>query len=122
MSEPAARSDLHARARRIRMLSCDVDGVLTDGRIFVCDDGSQIKAFSGLDGLGIKWLQASGVAVAWITGSLAPAVSIRARDLGVVHVVLGAENKLEPWEQLRSQLGIAAGLLRCRCGATWSRG
>jgi 3-deoxy-D-manno-octulosonate 8-phosphate phosphatase (KDO 8-P phosphatase) len=132
MNERAARSDLHARARRIRLLSCDVDGVLTDGRIFVCDDGSQIKAFSCLDGLGIKWLQASGVAVAWITGSLAPAVSIRARELGVAHVLQGADDKLAPWDRLRTQLGIGTDecahigddlpdlplLLRCGLAAT----
>lgn len=105
---PAIAIDLHARARRVRLLTCDVDGVLTDGRIFYCDDGSEIKAFSCLDGLGIKLLQETGAVVAWITGSTAPAVTIRARVLGVTHVVLGAANKLEPWEQLRRQLGFTA--------------
>ena len=99
--------DLHARARRVRLLTCDVDGVLTDGRIMYCDDGSEIKAFSCLDGLGIKMLQDSGAVVAWITGSNAPAVTKRARVLGVTHVMLGASNKLEPWEKLRGQLGFA---------------
>ena len=103
----AAAVDVHARARRVRLLTCDVDGVLTDGRIFYADDGSEIKAFSSLDGLGIKLLQDSGAIVAWITGSTAPAVTNRARMLGVKHVVLGAANKLEPWEQLRRQLGLA---------------
>jgi len=113
MSAIAAPSSLddalatHERARRVRLLSCDVDGVLTDGRIMVCDDGSQIKAYSCLDGLGIKWLQASGIVVAWISGSKAPSVSLRARELGVMHVVLGAEDKLTPWEQLRARLGVA---------------
>jgi 3-deoxy-D-manno-octulosonate 8-phosphate phosphatase (KDO 8-P phosphatase) len=100
-------ADLHARASRVRLLSCDVDGVLTDGRILYCDDGREIKAFSCLDGVGIKLLQESGAVVAWITGSAAPAVTNRARNLGVTHVVLGAANKLEPWEQLRRQLGFA---------------
>ncbi|HEY1459628.1 MAG TPA: HAD hydrolase family protein [Casimicrobiaceae bacterium] len=106
IAAPAAAPDVHERARRIRLLSCDVDGVLTDGRILMCDDGSQIKAFSSLDGLGIKWLQQQGIVVAWISGSRAASVSHRARDLGVEHVVLGAEDKLTPWERLRAQLGI----------------
>ena len=103
---PPLTDDLHARARRVRLLTCDVDGVLTDGRIFFADDGSEMKAFSSLDGLGIKMLQEAGAVVAWITGSKAPAVTIRAKVLGVNHVVLGAANKLEPWEQLRRELGF----------------
>ncbi len=100
--------DLLARARAVRMLSCDVDGVLTDGRIYYADDGSEIKAFSSLDGLGLKMLHEAGIVVAWITGSSAPAVNRRAKSLSVAHVVLGAENKLAPWERLRSELGMAA--------------
>jgi 3-deoxy-D-manno-octulosonate 8-phosphate phosphatase (KDO 8-P phosphatase) len=103
----AAGVELHARAQRVRLLSCDVDGVLTDGRILYCDDGSEIKSFSSLDGLGIKLLQDAGGIVAWITGSNAPAVTSRARVLGVTHVVLGAANKLAPWEALRRELGLA---------------
>jgi len=105
-SPSAIAIDLHSRARRVRLLSCDVDGVLTDGRIFFCDDGREIKAFSCLDGLGIKLLQDSGAVVAWITGSTSPSVTSRARVLGVTHVVLGAASKLEPWEHLRRQLGL----------------
>ncbi len=99
--------DLLARARAVRMLSCDVDGVLTDGRIYYADDGSEIKAFSTLDGLGLKMLHDAGIVVAWITGSSAPAVTRRAKTLSVAHVMLGAENKLAPWERLRSELGMS---------------
>jgi len=99
-------ADLHTRARRLRLLTCDVDGVLTDGRIFVAGDGSEFKAFSSLDGLGMRMLEQSGIAVAWITGSSAPAVSARAKMLGVKRVVLGAEHKLVPWERLRHELGV----------------
>ena len=67
-----------ARAR-IRLLTCDVDGVLTDGRIYVDDDGRETKAFSALDGVGINLLGRGGIAVAWITGSAAPAVAHRAQ-------------------------------------------
>ena len=100
-------NDVLVRARRVRLLTCDVDGVLTDGRIYVDDHGHETKAYSALDGVGIALLQRAGITVAWITGSTAPAVTIRARNLGVAHVVLGAADKLAPWEQLRRQLGLA---------------
>lgn len=96
--------ELTARARRIRLLSCDVDGVLTDGRIFVAEDGRELKMYSCLDGLGMKWLERSGIVVAWITGSKTPAVAHRARTLGIARVIAGAENKLDPWERLRNEL------------------
>jgi 3-deoxy-D-manno-octulosonate 8-phosphate phosphatase (KDO 8-P phosphatase) len=124
-----------ARARRIRLLSCDVDGVLTDGRIFVAEDGRELKAYSCLDGLGMKWLERSGVAVAWITGSRTPAVAHRARTLGIARVIQGAENKLDPWQRLRAELGLdpeecahigddlpdLAVITRCGLGATVPR-
>jgi 3-deoxy-D-manno-octulosonate 8-phosphate phosphatase (KDO 8-P phosphatase) len=127
---PAA--DLISRARRVRLLSCDVDGVLTDGRIFVAEDGRELKAYSCLDGLGMKWLERSGVVVAWITGSKTSAVEQRARTLGIARVILGAENKLDPWERLRAELSLApeecahigddlpdlAIITRCGLGAT----
>ena len=70
------------QARGIRLLTCDVDGVLTDGRIYVDDDGRETKAFSALDGVGLKMLMHAGITVAWITGSSAPAVMHRARVAG----------------------------------------
>ncbi len=94
------------RAHGIRLLTCDVDGVLTDGRIYVDDDGREFKAFSALDGVGLKMLMQSGITVAWITGSSAPAVMHRARSLGVSRVVLGAQDKLAPWEALRRELAL----------------
>ncbi len=81
---------------------------LPTARIYYADDGSEIKAFSTLDGLGLKMLHEAGIVVAWITGSSAPAVTRRAKTLSVAHVVLGAENKLAPWERLRAELGMAA--------------
>lgn len=134
-SDPVRASiapDLLDRARGVRLLSCDVDGVLTDGKLYYADDGSEIKAFCTLDGLGLKMLHDAGIVVAWITGSSAPAVVRRARHLSVQHVLLGAENKLAPWERLRDELGMAADecahigddlpdlplILRCRLGVT----
>jgi 3-deoxy-D-manno-octulosonate 8-phosphate phosphatase (KDO 8-P phosphatase) len=101
-----AADALSRRARGIRLLTCDVDGVLTDGRIYVDDDGRETKAFDALDGAGMKMLMRAGIAVAWITGSNAPAVTHRARALGVARVVLGAEDKLTPWESLRHAMGL----------------
>jgi len=94
------------RARAIRLLTCDVDGVLTDGRVYYLDDGSEMKAFHTLDGVGLKLLAHAGVAVVWITGSNAPAVAHRARALGVVRLVQGTEDKLAPWESLLRELGL----------------
>jgi 3-deoxy-D-manno-octulosonate 8-phosphate phosphatase (KDO 8-P phosphatase) len=93
-------------ARGIRLLTCDVDGVLTDGRIYVDDDGREQKAFNALDGVGLKLLMEAGITVAWITGSRAPAVLHRARSLGVARVIQGAEDKLTPWQALVRALDL----------------
>jgi 3-deoxy-D-manno-octulosonate 8-phosphate phosphatase (KDO 8-P phosphatase) len=101
-------TDALQRARRVRLLTCDVDGVLTDGRIYIDDHGHETKAFSALDGVGIGLLQRAGIVVAWITGGSAPAVTHRARRLNVTHVVLGAAEKHAPWDALRKELGLPA--------------
>ena len=100
--DPAVAS----RARAVRLLSCDVDGVLTDGRIYVDDAGRETKAFHALDGIGFKRLEAAGIAVAWITGSASASVAHRARALGIAHLVRGTDDKLPAWERLRASLGL----------------
>jgi len=100
-------TDALARARNVRFLSCDVDGVLTDARIYVDDLGRETKAFCALDGVGIHMLRQAGVVVAWITGSPAPAVEHRARRLKVPHVLLDVADKLAAWNALREKLGFA---------------
>ena len=99
---------LMQKARDVKLLTCDVDGVLTDGSIYVDDDGRETKAFNALDGVGMKMLMKAGITVAWITGSKAPAVTHRAQALGVARIVLGAEDKLTPWDALRSELRLPA--------------
>lgn len=99
--------DVTARARRVRFLSCDVDGVLTDGRIYVDDHGHEFKAFSALDGVAMHRLAAAGIVVAWITGSAAPAVAHRARQLRIPHLVQDSKDKIVAWERLRSQMHFA---------------
>ena len=96
------------RAKGIRLLTCDVDGVLTDGRIYMDDTGRESKAFNALDGVGLKLLMRAGIAVAWITGSNAPVVKHRARALGIERVIQGTEDKLTPWEALRGELQLPA--------------
>ena len=98
---------VETRARAIRLLSCDVDGVLTDGRVYMDDDGRESKAFYALDGVGIRMLADAGIVVAWITGSSAPAVAHRARLLDVRHVIQNANDKLTPWRALVASLRIA---------------
>jgi 3-deoxy-D-manno-octulosonate 8-phosphate phosphatase (KDO 8-P phosphatase) len=99
-------TDALVRARAVRLLTCDVDGVLTDGRIYVDDLGHEMKAFSSLDGVGMHLLGRAGIIVGWITGSPAPAVEHRARRLKVPHVMIDVADKLEAWNALRTQLGI----------------
>jgi len=99
--------DVLARARGIRLLTCDVDGVLTDGRIFVDDLGHETKAFCALDGVAMHLLGNADIVVAWITGSPAPAVQHRARRLKVPYVLLDIADKLAAWNTLRDKLGIA---------------
>ena len=95
------------RARRVRLLTCDVDGVLTDGRIYIDDQGRELKVFSALDGVAMHRLAAAGIVVAWITGSGAPAVAHRAQQLRIAHLVQDAQEKLGPWQRLRTELGFA---------------
>lgn len=106
---PLTRETVIAKARRIRLLACDVDGVLTDGRLQFHADGDRIveaKSFSILDGFGIRLLQEAGVTVALITGRRSPIVAHRAREMGVAHLIQGAENKLEAWTTLRGTLSL----------------
>ena len=100
-------SELATRARRVRLLTCDVDGVLTDGRIYIDDQGRELKVFSALDGVAMHRLAAAGIVVAWITGSSAPAVAHRAQQLRIAHLVQDAQDKLAPWQRLRTELGFA---------------
>ena len=100
--------DIAQRAARVRLLTCDVDGVLTDGRIYVDDDGREFKAFSALDGVGLNLLARANITVAWITGSAAPAVAHRARQLHVEYVIQDAADKLTAWNALRQDLGFEA--------------
>ena len=100
--------DAIARARRLRLMAFDVDGVLTDGSLFYTDEGVEIKAFNTLDGHGLKMLQQAGIVVAIITGRRARCVELRAQNLGIRHLFQAVENKRETLATLLAELGIAA--------------
>lgn len=98
--------DILAKAARIKLVIFDVDGVLTDGSLFVGDDGQEYKAFNSRDGHGIKMLMKHGVDVAIITGRTSKVVEHRVANLGIVHVYQGAHNKRTCFNELVSKVGI----------------
>ncbi len=89
-----------AALRAIRLLVLDVDGVLTDGRLFYGARGESLKAFHVRDGHGIKEIAAAGITVAVISGRRSAAVARRARELGIRHVVQGVSDKLAALHKL----------------------
>lgn len=102
-----ANIDLVQRARNVRLLVLDVDGVLTDGKLYFLADGSEAKAFSTLDGQGIKMLMNSGVNAAIITGRSSNIVERRAANLGIKHVVQGREDKRVALDELLATLQLS---------------
>lgn len=99
-------SDVLERARAIRLLLLDVDGVLTAGELFLTDSGEEIKAFSTLDGQGIKLLRNNGIDVGILSGRTSPLLARRAANLGINILIQGREDKLEALEELCRQQGL----------------
>lgn len=98
--------DILDRARLIRLAIFDVDGVLTDGSLFIGDDGREYKAFDSRDGHGMKMLQDSGVGLAIISGRSSEAVRIRMQGLGIEHIYQGRNDKLAAYEELKESLQL----------------
>lgn len=96
------------RARNIKLLILDVDGVLTNAQLLMTSNGEIIKAFNTLDGHGIKMLQSTGVQTAIITARNDAAVAHRAEQLGITHYLHGASDKREAFMQLCQSTNIAA--------------
>lgn len=94
-------------AAAIRLLVLDVDGVLTDGRLYYGTRGEALKVFHVLDGHGIREVQRLGIGVAVISGRNSPAVRRRCRDLGIAHLHQGIDAKLPVLEKLCRRLGFA---------------
>jgi len=107
MNTNAMNPALIARAQKIRLAVFDVDGVMTDGTLFLADDGQEYKGFNSLDGHGLKMLKGSGVELAIITGRTSQVVTQRAKNLGIDIVHQGAHDKLAVYEALCRELDIA---------------
>ncbi len=92
---------------RVRLVAFDVDGVFTDGRFYLSDDGIESKAFYTQDGFGIRQLIQAGVEVAVISGRKSAAVDQRMTELGVAHILQGCEDKVAAFSELTAKLGIS---------------
>ena len=102
-------SALADKIRKVNVLVLDVDGVLTDGRIVIGDDGQETKCFHVRDGHGLKMIQRAGVEVMFLTGRKSRVVEHRARELGVQRVYQGALDKLAVFEEILKTRGLSAG-------------
>ncbi|MGD8589438.1 MAG: 3-deoxy-manno-octulosonate-8-phosphatase KdsC [Chromatiales bacterium] len=98
--------DIQEKARQIKLVIFDVDGVLTDGSLYLGDDGQEYKAFNSRDGHGIKMLQSTGIEVGIITGRTSDVVRIRMESLGIRHVYQGKRDKLPTYLELRDRLNL----------------
>ena len=98
--------ELLLKAQGIRWAIFDVDGVLTDGRIYISERGEEFKAFSTLDGHGLKLIAQAGITPVVITGRDSPAVRRRVTDLGIAHAVYGAADKAAAAAQVMARLGL----------------
>ncbi len=94
------------KLKSIRLVAFDVDGVFTDGRFYLSDEGIETKAFHTQDGFGIRRLIESGRNVAVISGRKSKAVELRMNELGVQHVVLGCSDKVAAFDRILSELDL----------------
>lgn len=97
------------KAARVRLAVFDVDGVLTDGRLILGDDGTEYKAFHVRDGLGLNLLREAGIQVAIISARASKATAERMAALGIEYVYQGSENKAVTFTELIDRLGLDAG-------------
>jgi 3-deoxy-D-manno-octulosonate 8-phosphate phosphatase (KDO 8-P phosphatase) len=95
-----------AKARKLRLMGFDVDGVLTDGTLYFTSQGDEMKAFSSLDGHGLKMLASAGVKLAIITGRRSRAVELRAANLGIDLLLQGVDDKRSAMIELAAAQGI----------------
>jgi 3-deoxy-D-manno-octulosonate 8-phosphate phosphatase (KDO 8-P phosphatase) len=102
-----ASDELLDRARAVKLLLFDVDGVLTDGSLFLDNHGEEYKAFNSRDGHGLKMLQRNGVAVGIITGRESQIVAHRTKELGIQHVHQGCADKFPVYEGLLRELKLS---------------
>lgn len=100
------KDQIIAKAAKLKLLILDVDGVLTDGRLFFDHEGNEYKSFHARDGHGIKLLRQTGVEVAVISGRSSKAVALRMKMLSIEHVYLGHENKILAFNEIIEKIGV----------------
>ena len=105
-SRQLSRAALVERLKGVKLLSLDVDGVLTDGGLYYTDDGQQLRKFNVKDGMGLQCVRAAGVEVALISAAKSPAILRRGEFLGLGHVVVGCEDKLAALTEICEELGL----------------
>ena len=98
----------HNRLAELRLVAFDIDGVFTDGRFYLSDEGIESKAFNTQDGFGVRRLIDAGFEVAVISGRHSAATAKRMVELGVRNVILGAGDKCAAFDELISSLGVNA--------------
>lgn len=98
---------LMPRLRLIRLVVCDVDGVLTDGGLHYDEDGRVVKRFDVRDGLAVRMLQRAGITVALLSGGRSGAIEQRARRLGIDHCRTGVGDKQKGLEELRQEISVS---------------
>lgn len=99
-------ASVRAKIEKIKVLGLDVDGVMTDGRLYYHDDGTETKAFDVRDGHGIKMLQHAGIEVVLISGRSCPMVEKRAADLGITDITQGVRDKVPALERIIAERGL----------------
>ena len=97
---------LAQRLLGIRVVAFDVDGILTDGGLYLTDSGEEFKRFNSLDGHGLKMLKASGVELAIITGRTSRCVELRTKNLGITRLYQGIEDKWATMQKLLAELNL----------------
>ena len=102
------KQNLQSRLAKLELVAFDVDGVFTDGRFYLSDDGVETKAFHTQDGYGVRQLLEAGIEVAVISGRRSAAVAARMKELGVAHVFLGQRDKVGVFHSLLETLKIAS--------------
>ena len=103
---PLNNSELRERAKKIRLVCFDVDGTLTDGRLYFDSQGGESKAFNVHDGQGLRLLEDNGIAVAFVTARASESAKARARDLRLSHIFIGVKDKAACLQALCEQLSI----------------
>lgn len=99
--------DIKQKAQQIKLLILDVDGILTDGKIYITDEGKEFKGFHSRDGIGVKLLLKHGIEIAIISGRETKAVNFRLKPFGMTHIYQNIEDKLAKFKELQKKLNLS---------------